>query len=93
MTNELVAVVDQFFDTNRFDFTTNYFQGYDLALATNSNQITLRVTDLAGNVTTTNLSVALDYTAATSPGAGSGLADERNAPERRQLLCAREHQR
>jgi hypothetical protein len=67
VTNELVAVVDQYFDTNRFDFTTNYFQGYDIPLTNGVNAITLRVCDLAGNVTTTNFSVTLDYTTATNP--------------------------
>jgi hypothetical protein len=66
LTNELVAVVDQYFDTNKFDFTTNWFQGYDIALATNANVITLRVADLAGNVTMTNFTVTLDYTSATN---------------------------
>lgn len=66
-TNLTVSVIDQAFDTNAFDFTTNYFQAYDVALATNENQITLRVTDRAGNTTTTNLVVTLDYTGATNP--------------------------
>jgi hypothetical protein len=61
-----VAVVDQYFDTNKFDFTTNWFQGYDIALATNENVITLRVADLAGNVTMTNFTVILDYSTATN---------------------------
>jgi hypothetical protein len=66
LTNELVAVVDQYFDTNKFDFTTNWFQGYDIALATNENVITMRVADLAGNVTMTNFTVILDYSTATN---------------------------
>jgi hypothetical protein len=66
LTNGLVAVVDQYFDTNKFDFTTNWFQGYDIALATNANGITLRVADLAGNVTMTNFTVFLDYSTATN---------------------------
>ena len=66
VTNELLSVVDQYFDTNKFDFTTNYFQAYDIGLASNLNTITLRVSDLAGNVTTTNLNVTLDYTTATN---------------------------
>jgi hypothetical protein len=66
LTNELVAVVDQYFDTNKFDFTTNWFQGYDIALATNENVITLRVADLAGNAAMTNFTVILDYSTATN---------------------------
>jgi len=66
-TNLDAFVTDQAFDTNQFDFTTNYFQAYDVPLATNVNAITLRVTDRAGNTTTTNFSVVLDYTTATNP--------------------------
>lgn len=66
VTNRTVCVVDQAFDTNKFDFTTNYFQAFDIPLATNGNSITLSVSDLAGNVTTTNLEVMLDYTLATN---------------------------
>ena len=66
-TNQNAFVTDQGFDTNKFDFTTNYFQAYDVPLATNANVITLRVTDRAGNTTTTNFTVTLDYTTATNP--------------------------
>jgi hypothetical protein len=66
-TNQNAFVTDQGFDTNKFDFTTNYFQAYDVPLATNGNLITLRVTDRAGNTTTTNFNVTLDYTTATNP--------------------------
>lgn len=62
-----VSVIDRFFDTNRFDFTTNYFQCYDVPLAGGSNWLTLCVTDRAGNTTTTNFNVTLDYTSATTP--------------------------
>ena len=48
-------------------YMTNYFQCYDVPLATNDNFITLRVTDVAGNTTTTNFDVVLDYTGATNP--------------------------
>jgi len=67
VTNELAAVVDQYFDTNAFDFTTNYFQAYDVALSTNLNEITLTVSDRAGNLTVTNVAVTLDYATATNP--------------------------
>jgi hypothetical protein len=50
------------------DFTTNYFQCYDLLLTNGINSITLRATDPEGNVFTTNFTVALNYSAATSPG-------------------------
>jgi hypothetical protein len=66
-TNLDAVVTGQTFDTNRFDFTTNYFQAYDVPLTTNANSITLHVTDRSGSVTTTNFNVVLDYTAATNP--------------------------
>ena len=65
--NQDVFVTDQAFDTNQFDFTTNFFHAFDVPLATNDNWITLRATDRAGNVTTTNFDVILDYTTATNP--------------------------
>jgi hypothetical protein len=67
LTNESAFVVDQYFDTNQFDFTTNYFQAYDVELTNGLNTITLTVSDLAGNVTITNLNVTLDYSTATNP--------------------------
>jgi len=70
-TNQNAFVIDQTFDTNKFDFTTNQFQAYDVPLATNDNFITVRVTDRAGNTTTTNFDVVLDYTGATNPPAVS----------------------
>jgi hypothetical protein len=66
-TGQDMFVTDQVFDTNRFDFTTNYFQAIDVPLATNENYITLRVTDRMGNTTTTNFMVTLDYSTATNP--------------------------
>jgi hypothetical protein len=66
-TNLDAFVTGQYFDTSKFDFTTNYFQAFDVPLATNGNFITLRVTDRAGNTATTNFNVTLDYTMATNP--------------------------
>ena len=66
-TNQNAFVTGQTFDQNQFDFTTNFFQAYDVPLATNDNFITLCVTDRAGNTTTTNFDVVLDYSGATNP--------------------------
>jgi len=66
VTNLDVTLTDQNFDTNRFDFTTNWFQAYDVPLTNGVNRLTLRVTDRAGNTTTTNFDVNLDYTTATN---------------------------
>jgi hypothetical protein len=65
--NLLVTVIGQDFDPEAFDFSTNYFQAFDVPLATNENFITLRATDRAGNLTVTNLTVFLDYSGATNP--------------------------
>ena len=66
-TNLDAFVSDQQFDSNKFDFTTNFFQAYDVPLTTNDNFITLQVTDRAGNTTTTNFNVVLEYASATNP--------------------------
>jgi hypothetical protein len=66
-TNQQILVLDQFYDTNAFAFTTNTFQGFDIPLTNGLNVITIHGTDLAGNVTTTNFNVTLDYTDKTNP--------------------------
>lgn len=45
---------------------TNRFQCFDVALTNGANALALSVTDLAGNVTSTNLSVTLDYSGDTN---------------------------
>jgi hypothetical protein len=65
--NQDVFVNGQFFDTNRLEYTTNWFHAWDVPLALSNNAITLRVKDRAGNTTTTNFKVVLDYTSATNP--------------------------
>ena len=49
------------------EFTTNYFQCVDVLLTNGLNTIAVHATDLAGNVTTTNLNLTLDYSSATNP--------------------------
>jgi hypothetical protein len=66
-TNLTGYVTGQFADTNLLDFTTNYFQCYDLPLAEGTNRVTVRVTDLAGNTTTTNLTLKFDYSTEANP--------------------------
>ncbi|MGD0744048.1 MAG: hypothetical protein ABSA45_02740, partial [Verrucomicrobiota bacterium] len=66
-TNQQVLVLDQYYDTNVWVFTTNRFQAFDVPLTNGVNLITLRATDLAGNVTTTNFSFTLDYSSKTNP--------------------------
>ena len=60
------SVVGQWLDTNTLRLTTNWFQCYDIALTNGANLITLHATDLAGNVTTTNLTLTLDYSGDTN---------------------------
>ena len=66
ITNQTGYVTSQFYDPNLLAFTTNYFQCYDVALTAGVNIITLHATDLAGNVTTTNFSMTLDYSVDTT---------------------------
>ena len=66
-TNGLAMVLDRFYDTNTWRYTTNYFQCFDLALTNGLNRVIVRAVDLAGNVTTTNLSITLDYSLRTNP--------------------------
>jgi hypothetical protein len=67
VTNQPALILDQYFDTNTLEFTTNDFQCFDVPLTNGVNTITLHATDLAGNVTTTNFSYTLDYSSATNP--------------------------
>ncbi len=67
LTNQQGFVTDQSFDTNQFDFTTNWFQCFDIALTNGVNTITVRAADLAGNVTTTNVTITLDFSGDTNP--------------------------
>jgi hypothetical protein len=67
VTNQQTLILGQYFDTNTMDFTTNYFQCFDVPLTNGLNTITLHATDMAGNVTTTNFNFTLDYSGATNP--------------------------
>lgn len=66
-TNQQAIILGQAYDTNTLEFTTNYFQCFDVPLTNGVNTITLHAMDWAGNVTTTNFSYTLDYSNATSP--------------------------
>jgi hypothetical protein len=61
ISNQTGYTSDLFYDTNELAFTTNTFQCYDVALAEGQNFITIRATDLAGNITATNFTVTVDY--------------------------------
>ena len=68
-TNQQVLILNQFQNTNTWEFTTNTFQAFDVKLAIGTNLVTLHATDLAGNQTTTNLTFILDYSNKTNPPA------------------------
>ena len=65
-TNVTGYVTQQYLNTNTLQFTTNWFQCYDVELATNLNTITVRVSDMAGNMTATNFNLTLDYSGDTN---------------------------
>lgn len=67
LTNQSVVIVNQIYNTNTLEFTTNCFQGYDVRLTNGINSITLRACDLAGNTTVTNFNIVLDYSKKTNP--------------------------
>ncbi len=58
-----------FCDTNLLQFTTNIFQCCDVRLTNGMNQIVVHAFDLAGNETTTNVNVTVDYSGDTTPPA------------------------
>ncbi len=66
-TNHVAFVVRRQFDTNGWEFTTNYFHCFDVRLTNGANALTLRATDLAGNTTVTNLTFTVDYSSKTNP--------------------------
>ena len=66
-TNQQGFVTAQSFDTNTFASTTNWFQCFDVELTNGINTITVHAADLAGNITTTNVIVTLDFTGDTNP--------------------------
>lgn len=71
--NELGFVIGSEFDTNTLQFTTNFFQCYDIELTNGVNCLAVRVTDEAGNTTTTNFSITFDSAIATNIPAGLHL--------------------
>jgi hypothetical protein len=56
----------QYYDTNCYAFTTNYFQCFDVLLAEGSNLVRLYATNLAGNWSVTNLVLGLDRASQTN---------------------------
>jgi hypothetical protein len=67
LTNQTGYITGEFYDTNAAAFTTNYFQLYDVAVTNGANAITIHAIDLAGNLSSTNINVILDYSSDTNP--------------------------
>lgn len=67
LTNVSGSIIAHTVDTNTFQYTTDYFQCYDILLTNGMNTITLHATDPAGNSTNINFNVTLDYSVATNP--------------------------
>ncbi|HEX5221483.1 MAG TPA: LamG-like jellyroll fold domain-containing protein, partial [Verrucomicrobiae bacterium] len=66
-TNQVGWVTAQDYTTNGFSFATNHFQCYDVSLADGTNTFSLRISDLAGNTTTTNFAHVLDASGDVTP--------------------------
>ena len=60
-------VVHQHYDAAIGDFTTNFFQCFDIELTNGLNTVTLHAKDLAGNTTAVVRTYTLDYSGATAP--------------------------
>ena len=56
-TGQQAEIIGQLYSTNTSEFTTNFFQCYDVPLTTGLNAITLQAVDLAGNMTTLTTNV------------------------------------
>jgi hypothetical protein len=50
LTGQQSVIIGQFYSTNTAEFTTNFFQCYDVLLAGGTNTLTLHATDWAGNM-------------------------------------------
>jgi hypothetical protein len=67
VSNEQAFVLDRYHDEETWEYTTTWFQAFDVALANGPNTFTFHATDLAGNVATTNFTFTLDYSDKTNP--------------------------
>jgi hypothetical protein len=64
--NQEGFVLDQHYDAAAHALTVNTFQCFDIPLTLGANTLTLRATDLAGNLTTTNITFTLDFSGDTT---------------------------
>ena len=67
VTNQQALITDQTYSTVTWEFTTNYFQCYDVPLTNGLNIITLHARDLAGNTTMTSFCFTVNYAGKPAP--------------------------
>lgn len=67
ITNQPGDITKTYLDTNTLEFTTNWFQCFDIQLTNGLNLISVHCADNVGNVTTTNISLTLDLASAMTP--------------------------
>ena len=67
ISNQPALILNQYYDPNMAEYTTNWFQAFDVFLTNGLNAFTFHATDLAGNVATVNYNVTVDYSAKTNP--------------------------
>lgn len=65
--DQQVLILDEHQDPTTRAATTSTFQAFDVKLASGTNLLTLHATDLAGNLSETNVAFYLDYTSVTNP--------------------------
>ena len=67
VSNQQILVLNQYYDTTTWEFTTNTWQAFDVVLTNGVNTFIFHATDLAGNVTTASYNLTVDYSAKTNP--------------------------
>ena len=67
VSGQQVLVLDQYYDTNTWEYTTSTFQAFDVPVTNGLNVITLHAKDLAGNTTSAIYNYTLDYSTKTNP--------------------------
>jgi hypothetical protein len=66
-TGQQVLLINQFYNTNAWEFTTNTFQAFDVPLTNGLNTITIHATDQAGNVSMLATNYTLNYSNMPAP--------------------------
>lgn len=67
LTNQQILVLNQYYDTTTWEFTTNTWQAFDVMLTNGMNAFIFHATDLAGNTATASYNLTADYSAKTNP--------------------------